>query len=143
MSQDERQEVLDLLAKGKITVEEAAALLAQAKMPPPEPPPAINPDDAIKIIEVEETAGTKAAASGQKPAWFRIRVSNLETGKNKVSVNIPVRMLKFGFTVANHFAAGRKVDLHELESMLATEEGSVLVDVQDEENSEHIQIYLE
>ncbi|MCA9960173.1 MAG: hypothetical protein KC443_14125, partial [Anaerolineales bacterium] len=82
--------------------------------------------------------------NGQNPGWFRIRVSNLETGKSKVSVNIPLRMLKFGFTLASHFTpevAG--LNMEELQTMLADGGSGILVDVQDEESQEHVQIYID
>ena len=81
---------------------------------------------------------------GKSPAWLRVRVNNLDTGKSKVSVNIPVHMLKFGFTVASHFAPEMNgMNVGELQSMLAEGESGILVDVRDEDSNEHVQIYLE
>lgn len=145
MSQDERKEILDLLAGGKINVDEAAALLANTKMPPP--PPGILQETENEVPEKPVTSVEKAPdpikKPGNGPNWFRIRVSKLDTGKSKVSVNIPVRMLKFGFTVASHFTPEMDFDMKELQTMLLEGERGILVDVQDEESNEHVQIYLE
>ncbi len=152
MSTDERKEILDLLAQGKITVDEAATLLAQAKMPQVEPEIEVTQPKLDVEVEAGEQTEKPApvpdfsgpvAATGRKPSWFRVRVNNLETGKSKVSVNIPVRMLKFGFTIASHFTPQMDFDMAELESMLMDGESGLLVDVRDEESREHVQIYLD
>ncbi len=150
MSSDERKEILDLLASGKINVDEAATLLSQAKAA------AIEPEIDVEVLKeaaVEEPAAEEPVALkmgaepssgiGKNPSWFRVRVNNLDTGKSKVSVNIPVRMLKFGFTVASHFTPEMDFNMQELQSMLMEGESGILVDVQNEESNEHVQIYLE
>ncbi|MBE2198439.1 MAG: hypothetical protein IAE79_07485 [Anaerolinea sp.] len=156
MSVESRKEILDLLAGGKITVDEAAAMLTQvndATTPeapnPPEPPAPPVMEQATKPALTEtavtkETAVSSVTADGHKPTWFRVRVNNLETGKSKVSVNIPLRMFKFGFTIASHFTpevAGLNMD--EMQSMLLEGESGILVDVRDEESQEHVQVYID
>ncbi|MEZ4643465.1 MAG: hypothetical protein R3E31_12160 [Chloroflexota bacterium] len=146
MSVESRKEILDLLANGKIGVDEAAEMLAKASAPAaaaPEPAtaPEAKPEPPLAAAPVKEKP---VVENGQNPGWFRIRVSNLETGKSKVSVNIPLRMLKFGFTLASHFTpevAGLNMD--ELQTMLADGGSGILVDVQDEESQEHVQIYID
>ncbi|MCI0398854.1 MAG: hypothetical protein L0322_28530, partial [Chloroflexi bacterium] len=103
------------------------------------PPPEAAP-------EPPKAPAVAAAMSGDsqegRPAWLHIRVSDLATGKNKVTVNVPLRLVKFGMRLGQRFtpeAAG--LDWNEL-STLATEKG-VLVDVQDEEDGEQVQIYVD
>lgn len=156
MSAESRKEVLDLLAQGKISVDEAASMLAAVKEPTavspeqpanldavsPAPPP--TPEPAAAPDPVAEPAAVKMAPSGEKPKWLRVRVSNLESGKSRVSVNIPVRMLKFGFTVASHFTPEvGSLSIDELQDMLLDSEGGMLVDVQDTDSNEHVQVFLE
>lgn len=159
MSLETRKEILDLLAGGKISVDEAATLLSQAVVDtsagaPPEPPAAPEPPEppeqdwqveegAFKLEKEPALEAEPELKPKQKPGWFRVRVNNLETGKSKVSVNIPVRMLKFGFTVASHFTPQMDVNMRELEEMLADGERGILVDVRDEESNEHVQLYLD
>lgn len=68
----ERKEILDLLASGKITAEEAEKLL-----------------EAMGQSPVEAPATTKS-----KPKWFCIRVR--EKGEDKVNIRIPLLLLKAG-----------------------------------------------
>lgn len=169
-----RKEILDLLARGKITVDEAAAMLTgDAPLPPREPQsgpqsgPQSEPQAAAEAIPVEEEApaakaeveqqaaepATKAAPAaarteardnGQRPTWFRVRVSDLETGKRKVAVNIPLGMVKFGLRMANRYTPeSERIDLDEMSEMVMAGERGILVDVEDDESNEHVQIYLE
>lgn len=168
MSKEERQEILDLLAGGQISVDEAAALLRQKKEPAPDQEagfPMQNPGSPNVTQEMSadfvaaDLPGTapqaapiaEAAtavkepphpAANDQPAWLRVKVRNLETGKDKVSINIPVRMLKFGLSVANRFAPDMGVNWQELQAMLDEGASGLLVDVRDDENQEHVQVYL-
>lgn len=148
-----RQEILDLLAKGKITAEEAADLLSQPSQPePPEPETAVSPTPTAEKApppvpepEVSYKADTVSLPdNGSMPTWFRVRVRNLETGKNKVSVNIPVRMLKFGMRIGKRFTSELDdLNWNEIDSMVSNMQTGMLVEVQDEESNEHVQVFLE
>lgn len=140
----ERQEILELLAKGKINADEAAELLEAAanqpaaekvaKVPPipEEPTPAKAPQEPV--IET----------NSKKPTWFKVRVRNLETGKNKVTVNIPLRMVNFGLKLGQHFAPELEgLDYQELAAMMKGMEAGMLVEVEDEEDNEHVQVFVE
>lgn len=142
-----RNDILELLAAGKISAAEAAELLNQARSEPGAPAETTaTPEATLKAAEAAETAGvTKPETAGTKePTWFHIRVRNLETGQNKVTVNIPLRMFKFGMRIGRRFSpelAG--LDWDEIQDMVANMESGVLVEVQDEEDSEHVQIYVD
>lgn len=157
-----RLEILDLLARGKITIEDAARLLDQpggeaAKEPPAmeEPPPAVAPaalkaaeapeaEEAEAFIAVDELPPAPAGGSAKPPRWLRIRVAELDSGKNKVTVNIPFGMVKFGMGMARVFSPkAQEIDLESLGDFMQTAVPGVLVDVQDAEDNEHVRIYLE
>lgn len=137
LSPEKRSEILQLLSAGKITAEEAANLLTTIPVENIEKtavPPAPAP--------VQESTPAKAP-NGQKPKWLHVRVNDLESGKSKVTVNIPLRMVKFGLNMGRRFAPEIDgVDWNDL-SNLMTEEQGVLVDVQDAEDGEHVQIYVD
>ncbi len=128
-----RQEVLDLLANGKINADEAADMLASIEAKTPETP--------IGFAAKEEPL--KAETGGKTPSWLHVRVKNMETGQNKVTVNIPLRMLNFGLKIGSRFApelAG--LDYEELSGLMRDVGGGMLVEVEDEESNEHVQVYV-
>jgi hypothetical protein len=138
MSKPSRMEILELLSNGKITAAEAANLLsdigepATAEKAPPRP------------VEKAPASAPSATTDGQEPSWFRVRVANLETGKNRVTVNIPIRMMKFGLKIGSRFSPEiENLDWNELTGMMKDMKSGMLVDVQDEESNEHVQVYLD
>lgn len=155
MSQaDFRLEVLDLLARGKITIDEAERLLDQtgdAAAAETEPvtkaqapvETAVLKEKERPISVVEELAPARFDGSGSEPRWLRIRVGDLDTGRDKVTVNIPFGMVKFGMGMARMFGGEKAAQLGQWEEMIATAGTGVLVDVEDEESNEHVRIYVE
>lgn len=135
----ERQEILELLAKGKISADEASELLSSVSKKAAEsiPTPQKTAEPVAPEAPVMET-------NGKKPTWFKVRVRNLETGKNKVTVNIPLRMVNFGLKLGKHFAPELDgLDYQELASMMKTMDAGMLVEVEDEEDNEHVQVFVE
>ena len=142
-----RSEILQLLSQGKITAEEAAEMLSN-----PAPETAVPQKEAVIEIEEEETAVPEkeplslkeTAAAGNAPSWFKVRVRNLDTGKNKVSVNIPMRMFKFGLKIGRKFT-DELDDLNwdEINGLMKHMQTGMIVEVQDEESNEHVQVYFE
>ena len=101
-----------------------------------------NLDDLIKVEpdHAQEFVGKQAAT---RPSWLRVRVSDMKTGKNKVTVNVPMRLVRFGLSVGSRFAPELEgLDWNEIDSYLSVEKG-MLVDVQDEEDGEHVQIFVD
>ena len=137
----ERQEILELLAKGKISADEAAELLSSVQEKTTEAPPASEAaTEPVQKAAPEPVFKT----NGKKPSWFKVRVRNLETGKNKVTVNIPLGMVDFGLKLGRHFAPELEgLDYEELTGMMKNMESGMLVEVEDEEDNEHVQIFVE
>lgn len=156
MSQAElRMEVLDLLARGKITIDQAARLLggAEEDTGAGETAPEQLKDDTAVIKKTTTVAEDAIAVeelppaqrfSGVEPRWLRIRVDELDTGRGKVTVNIPFGMVKFGMGMARMFG-GEKMsgDLAGWEGMLSQMGAGTLVDVEDAESNEHVRIFVE
>lgn len=135
----ERQEILELLAKGKISADEAAELLSSVQGKVTESPPTPEAAPAPKAAPEPDLK-----TSGKKPGWFKVRVRNLETGKNKVTVNIPLGMVDFGLKLGRHFAPELEgLDYQKLAGMMGNMESGMLVEVEDEEDNEHVQIFVE
>jgi hypothetical protein len=123
MSED-RARILQMVSEGKIDAEQAADLLnALRSRGAPDVPP--------------------APRSG-KGRWLRVRVTNLETGRAKVNVNLPFGLVRAGLKIGGHFAPEMQdVDWEEL--LAAIDEGAQgkLVDVEDIEDGEKVEIFVD
>ncbi len=137
MSTTSRKEILELLANGKITADEAAQLLSQPAAPAEE---TAVPD--VHILKQEEAMQT--SNGGKKPGWLHVRVRDMQSGRNKVTVNIPLGMVKFGMKIGGRFSPELNgLDWNELQEMMNEMESGILVDVQDEEGGEHVQVFVD
>lgn len=147
---EDRKSILEMVASGKLSASEAAELLAAsksapAKAPEPEAPPkAETPPAGIKyeVIEVEEEPVKKA--KGKAPTWLHVRVSDSKTGKRKVTVNVPLRLVKIGMKLGGGFVPElRDIDVDDLTGAIAEDGSGMLVDVMDEADGHHVQVYVD
>ncbi len=162
--EETRKETLELLARGKITLDEAVALLDQTV---PEAAAtkeqAFEADTPLKVemdFDVDREEVNASAAAGDlkiediplpaanpasvEPRWLRIQVAELDTGKSTVKVNVPFGMVKFGLGIAQAFAPKEySENISQIGAMMSEVDSGVLVDVQDVESNEHVRIYFE
>lgn len=122
-SSDERLQILKMVENGTISAEEAAKLL-----------------QAIDAAEDREAS----AQQPHQPRWFRVRVTDLATGRSKVNVNIPMGLVHVGMRMGARFApdiAG--IDTEEV--LRAVREGiqGKVIDVEDQEDGERVEIFVE
>ncbi len=133
MSTYSKKEILEQLEAGKIDATEAAKLLSQ-----------IASDQAETTPVVEKSSEAIVVNKSNGPSTFHVRVRNLETGENKVTVNIPLRMLKFGLKLGGRFSSELEgLDFDDINEMMADMDSGMLVEVQDEESKEHVQVYID
>ena len=122
---EERARILQMVSDNKIDAQEAARLLGALNASP-------GSDDRA------ERAPTGRAR------WFRVRVTDMETGRTKVNVNLPLSLVKVGMRMGAHFAPEvEELDWDEL--MTAIQDGAAgkLVEVEDMEDGEKVEVYVE
>ncbi len=132
---EERTKILEMLAQGTITADEAVRLLEKS------PDAAAAPDP----IPATETVSEKPKLrNGQQPRWLHIRVSDLNSGKDRVKVKLPFRLMRWGLKMGSKFTDELDgLDVDELIHAMHDGDDGMLVDVQDEADGEHVQIFVE
>jgi hypothetical protein len=122
---EERMKILKMVEEGKISAEDGAKLLAalSESRRPPAPP---------------------AAGPGGEGRWFRVRVTDLTTGKTKVNVNIPMGLVNVGIKMGARFAPGLEGEQMEAiaEALKSGATGKIL-EATDEEDRERVEIFVE
>lgn len=122
---EERMQILKMLEQGQINADEAAKLLA-----------------ALESGRKEAQHPTSASASA--PRWFRVRVTDLRSGKAKVNVNIPMSLVNVGLKMGAKFAPDMEgVDVEEIKQAIQSGVQGKIIDVEDEEDQEHVEIFIE
>ena len=122
---EERMKILQMIREGKITAEEGAKLLSA-------------------LSDVKKETKKTVIRTSESTRWFRVRVTDMATGKTKTSVNIPMGLMEWGLQIGAQFAPEvAAIDTEELLAALQSGVEGKIVDVIDEEDGEHVEIFIE
>lgn len=122
---EERMQILKMIEEGKISATEGADLLR-----------ALDTDNGEPAVEPLKGAST--------PRWFRVRVTDTRTGKNKVNVNIPMGLVNVGIKMGARFTPEVEgIDFDELVGTIRGGAQGKVMDVIDEEEGERVEIFVE
>lgn len=136
---DERMTILRMIESNKITVEQGSMLLGALGKQGEQAAPTAS-QAAVPAAEIASPA-SKAAGSGRR---FRVLITDSVTGKNKVSVNLPLSLVRWGLHTGKKFSAEMDgIDVDELAALLEGGEDGQFIEVFDEEDGEHVRVFIE
>ena len=125
---EERLKILKMIQDGIITAEEGSKLL--------------------KALTTSSQKSRPARPSVQvgSARWLRVRVTDMATGKSKVNVNLPLKLVDAGINIAAQFVPEEMV----LDGIMTAVNEAIgdnmigkIVDVIDGEDGEHIEVCIE
>jgi hypothetical protein len=124
--EDERLQILKMVEEHKLTVEEAAKLLA--------------------ALETPSTPAEPVATGNAR--WLRVRVTDNLTGKTKVNVNVPMGVITAAGKLGVRFGLAKYteqegIDLDGLIKAIESGAEGRLVDVNNDEGGEHVEVFVE
>ncbi len=120
-TQEERMQILKMIEAGQISAEEGAQLL-----------------EALEEQEQRQERGRP-----RKARWLRVRVTDLSTGRHKVNINVPMGLIDIGAKIGAKFAAPADLDLEEVVAAIREGIEGKIIDVEDLEDNERVQVYVE
>jgi len=125
VTSEERMKILKMISDEKITAEEGSRLIS-----------------AISQRSEKEIKSTKRSLSNQ---MLRVRVTDMSTGKTKVNVNVPMKLVDAGLNIAAQFTPEMENAqmMEAVKEALAENISGKIVDVVDEEDQEHVEIFIE
>lgn len=137
-SLDERINILKLIEENKISAQQGLQLLQALDQDTPAETqtPAVEPE--------KPSEETSMVENKSKMRLLRVRVTDTKSGRAKVTVNLPFSLVRWGLRVGGQYSpeiAGLPLD--ELEEILRSTPDGKIVEVQDEEDGEHVEIYVE
>ena len=123
MSSEERLKILKMIEDGKISAEEGTRLLG-----------ALNKQKQRR--EEQSEAG---------PRWLRVRVVDLNSGKESVRVNLPIGLVNVGLKMGARFIpdAEQETVMQDLAQALSQGMMGKIVDIVDEEEGQRVEIFVE
>ncbi len=120
---EERMKILKMISEEKITAEEGARLL-----------------EALSQRDKAPSPLPKAGA----PRWLRLRVTDINSGRSKATVQIPLSLVDSGMKIGAHFAPEiGDMDMTGIMEAFRSGVSGKIVDVLDEEDGEHVEIFIE
>lgn len=125
VTSEERMKILKMINDGKISAEEGAQLLS-----------------ALTSRTEKPRKSSKRSLKGQ---MLRVRVTDMASGKTKVNVNVPMKLVDAGLNIAAQFTP----EMENAQMMEAVKEAlsegmsGKIVDVVDEEDQEHVEVFIE
>jgi hypothetical protein len=119
-----------MVQEGKITPEMAAELLKAL-------------DSSSRRPQSEESApGVFPGKGGGR--FFRVRVTDTDSGKTRVNVRLPLGMVNAGIRMGMRFSPEVEgLDATRLAEALAAGETGQIMDIYDDEDGEHVEVYIE
>jgi hypothetical protein len=134
---EERTKILKMIQEGKISADQGVQLLEalDAGSRPAKPP-----------AQLTGLAGTNNAVTASRSGarWFRVQVTDTNTGKTRVNVRLPVGLVSAGVKMGARFAPQVEgMDPEELMRFLNSGETGKIIDVYDEEDGEHVEVFIE
>ena len=125
-STEERMQILKMIEEGTISAKEGAELLRALDKGKP------------------RSQAPEPLKGSSNPRWFRVRVTDMENGRNKVNVNIPVGLVNVGLKMGARFAPEVEgVDFEEIMEAIRSGQQGKIMDVTDEEGGERVEIFVE
>lgn len=126
---DERLLILKMLQEGKINAQEAANLL-----------------DALGSGKDGKKQGEASSQkeSGKPGRWLRVIVTETNSGKSKANIRIPLGVINAGMKMGAHFVPQvNGVYNEEIAKAIQAGLTGQILDVFDDEDGEHVEIFIE
>jgi hypothetical protein len=122
VTSEERMKILKMVEDDKISAEDAVQLL--------------------KALDKQERRRTPPSESDAR--WLRVRITDLDSDRASVNVNLPINMVNVGLKMGARFIPEFEgLDLEELAEALRQGLTGKIVDVVDEEDKQHVEVYIE
>lgn len=132
---EERLKILNMLQEGKITAAEAARLLEVLET-------ATSSKPGPRVPSVPSAPMPGGPIGGGR--WMRVRVTDTTTGKTRVNVRLPLNLVGSGLRMGMKFAPEIEgLDANDLMEWINSGEMGQIVDVFDEQDGEHVEVFIE
>ncbi len=119
---EERLKILKMIEEAKISADEGARLLAA-------------------LAKAERK---RAASSPGEGRWLRVRVTDIDSGKTAVNVNLPISLVNVGLRMGARFVPEMEgVSMDELEESIRRGVTGKVIDIVDEQERQRVEVYVE
>ena len=127
ITSEERMRILQMIQDGVITAEDGIRLL-----------------DSIEQSDKQGALSDRTIDNSRTARFFRVVVTDTQTGKARVNVRLPISVINAGFKMGARFAPEVE-GLNSTDLMAFIRSGTIgrIIDVYDDEDGEHVEVFLE
>ncbi|HSV86346.1 MAG TPA: hypothetical protein VLH85_07215 [Levilinea sp.] len=126
---EERLKILRMIQEGKITAEEGILLMAALDKGKP-------PASGIPPIVAQPVS--------RNPRYLHVRVTDTDTGKVRVNIRLPISVINAGIKMGARFSPEIEgLDIDQLMDYIHSGETGEILDVFDEKDGEHVEVFIE
>jgi hypothetical protein len=119
---EERLKILKMIEEAKISADEGARLLAA-------------------LAKAERKRASSSPGEGR---WLRVRVTDIDSGKTAVNVNLPISLVNVGLRMGARFVPEMEgVSMNELEESIRRGVTGKVIDIVDEQERQRVEVYVE
>jgi len=122
---EERLQILKMIEEGKISASEGAELLRT-------------------LSQNSRTQSAEPQKGASAPRWFRVRVTDLATGRDKINVNIPMGLVNVGVRMGARFVPEMEgVEFQQVMQAIRSGQQGKVFDLTNDEEGERVEIFVE
>ncbi len=113
----------------------------------------ISAEDGIRLMDSIDQSQKKAPLTNSITAegdlersarFFRVRVTDSESGKTRVNVRLPISVINAGFKMGARFSPSiQGLETKELMAFIRSGTIGRIIDVYDDQDGEHVEVFLE
>jgi hypothetical protein len=104
----------------------------------------ISAEQGVQLLKALKSSQPPSSRPESQASWVRVRVTDLETGRTRVNVNLPFGLVRAGIKLGARFTPETEdVDWEELMSAIQGGASGKLVDVEDIEGGEKVEVFVE
>jgi len=131
VSSEERLKILQMIQEGKITPEEGIQRLEEL-------------DTVAQNMGSQANNEIPSQPVGRTAKWLRVRITDTDSGKVRVNVRLPISVVNAGMKMGARFSPEvQGLDNDRLLEILHSGEVGKIVDVFDDEDGEHVEVFIE
>lgn len=101
----------------------------------------------VTLLGITTAAITAGEPENEENSWINIKITNMDTGKDTLSIRVPLSLLELAEALDHDTKVGLSTDCHidmkKLSDMMKKSKNQFLIKIEDEEERTMIKIWID
>ncbi|MDW8325042.1 MAG: hypothetical protein RMK99_00625 [Anaerolineales bacterium] len=106
----------------------------------------LSAEEAARRMAADAGAGAGAGGRNDAGRWLHVRVTNLDTGRPRVSINLPLSWVNAVLRLGARYQtklAGLDLDWEEIVALLQSEASGQIIEVEDLDGGQRVEVFVD